>query len=271
MDCLQLKNIQFDHHQDGINEIKSHHVTLKAFGYYKPIIGFLSLILMGLHGFYLDLDAATLVSNLSELDNGTLGINSAAYRAVSFTTGPNASGYSLDSATVKFDSANNTATSLFVSLANTDGGNPGTDIETLTGAVPTTAGDHAFTSTGTALTANTQYWLVFGSNDLLLGNVRATYTNSDSQTSSDSWLIGNVSRDSNDQGTSWSNSAFGRTMQISIEATPVPESDMYALVIGIGLIGYFIRRCSFPRNLSDSIHKFTLNEMKSQETPSSNS
>ena len=121
-------------------------------------------------------------------------------RAISFTTGSNANGYTLKDITAKFADKEGNPNSISAKVYTASGSKPSTTVlATLSGSDPDTAGDYKYTcSTNCDLTASTTYFLVLSApNSPTTGrNVywwRSTASNSETLTpSGNGWSIGNL-------------------------------------------------------------------------------
>ncbi len=185
--------------------------------------------------------AAQIVSNLGESNNNDGGVNSTAWNAASFTTGSNAGGYTLTSATMLFGAATGSPSNFEARIFDNNSGEPGNILGSLSGSSPSTAGTHDFTTSGINLTANTTYFLVSTAEGASGNGFENRFTSSTSETSSDGWAIGDAFIFSNDQGTTWHNLG-AEVMMFSISATPVPEPHEYAMLVGLGLMGFVVAR-----------------------------
>ena len=109
-------------------------------------------------------DAGVSVSNLSETSD-TIGVGVLATNtsANGFTTGDHAGGYTLDRVVIKFRDASAAPGTFAAAIHAASGGNPAASATyTLSGSsTPTTAGDYAYTCSGTCnLEKDTTYFLV---------------------------------------------------------------------------------------------------------------
>ena len=202
--------------------------------------------------------AATIVSNLTQ-PNSAQGTAvffqspSGDDLAESFTTGTSAA--TLNSITLR------------IRRNTTDGGGgfslqlwsnastlPGISLITLSGTadpLPATVGTVSdFTYTGsTALNASTTYWVVA---TVTQSSPNKTYTwnqtnNSIAETGTAGWTIGDTLVDRFRPGTTWTND-LGPPLQLSIDATIVPEPATWAMLCGgIGMLAAF-KRSARSRN-----------------------
>ena len=140
------------------------------------------------------------VSNLSETSRGVnVGVLAADLEANAFTTGDHEGGYKLDRVVIKFrDKVGAPGTFTAAIHAETGGIPAATATHTLSGdTTPTTAGDYAYTCSGTCrLDRNTTYFLHLSgtSTAYSIGYFSADSTLSDSETNTPSnagWSIAN--------------------------------------------------------------------------------
>ena len=194
--------------------------------------------------------SAQIVSNLAQstVDNWIAGnvFGTEGGLATAFTTGSNAGGYSLTSATiVAHENQSGSPANIQVTVNSDSSGNPGASLGALTGANPSTIGNHTYTNDGILLAANTTYLLTLlapGSPGGGANFYSIATTNSDTETTSDVWSIADSGLSTFNGGTSW-NVSGSTSLKFSLTATPVPEPHEYALMVGLGLVGFvFLRR-----------------------------
>lgn len=108
--------------------------------------------------------AAVMVSNLNETPVSSFPVGQSNWWAGNqFITDASAASFQLDSVTLSMDTAMNTGGGFFVAIYSNGVGEPGTQLELLSGvANPATAGEYTYTSTGLTLAPNTSYWVVAG-------------------------------------------------------------------------------------------------------------
>lgn len=125
----------------------------------------------------------------------------------------------------------------FVDLYSNVGGSPGTLLETLSGnSNPGASGTYTFSSTGSALSANTSYWIVQG----LGAGGDFQYWNEENSTSPEvGTSIG--AKFSLDAGSNWSLQS-GHTMQMVVNGTIAAPEPSRALLIFFGIAGFFMKR-----------------------------
>ena len=156
-----------------------------------------------------------------------------------FTTGSSDS--VLDSITLDLSTGSGSGFTLSL-YADNGSSLPGSLLETLTGnASPTAGGLVTYTSSGTALAANTTYWWVASVAAPTAGNFSTVTTGDSAGTSPEGWTFASTYQ-GNGSG-SWNN--IGSTAQFSVAATidAVPEPSTLALagMGGLGLLMMFRR------------------------------
>ena len=192
------------------------------------------------------LEAATIVSNLSETPGtgmraGTLSGNDR-QASTGFTTGSNASGYSLESVTFNISDITGSPSNFVLAIYSDSSGDPGTSSEVLSGTTPSSTGEHTFTASSFNLSANTTYHVVMTATGSPDNNFfRWGQNASNSETSSDGWTIADDGLTSSNGGTSWSGND-GISGLFSIQATAVPEPQAYAAVVSACLIALAVNR-----------------------------
>ena len=175
---------------------------------------------------------AVTVSNFGEGDSQSQEIGysqpSHTMGAQAFTTGSNGGGYTLSSISVTSDAKIGSPADLVVKLHAASGNNtPGTEIATLTGSNPDTAGTHTYTcSTGCDLAAGATYHVALSSPNSSTNNSVNSYmikmTNSNNETktpSSNGWSIANVG---------WIQPGINNVHSFKIQVTAVPKPSLDA-------------------------------------------
>ena len=173
--------------------------------------------------------AAVAVSSLSEGNAHTSSIGYASggqqTRSQAFTTGSNPGGYTLSSVSVMSMAKRGNPASFVVKLHAASGNHPGTELATLSGDDPDTAGTHAYTCSGAgcALAANTTYHVAMSAPNSPTGTnayeIRMTHSDNETNTpSSGDWSIAN----STWRGNINSQSAF------KMQATALPRPSLIA-------------------------------------------
>jgi hypothetical protein len=193
------------------------------------------------------------VSNLGEASNGDGSVGSDKWAAQAFVTGGTAT--TLQNVGLALASDNSALGNYSVSLwsLNPSNGTPGSSLGTITSGNPVssltkTLADYFFTlTTPIPLAANTTYFIVLNSTstafpDSLLWGITPS-SNSTGPGQIGGWAFstdsgttwGTVPPDYNDQTT-----GSGFPFQIGINAVPEPQT--YAILFGLGLIGFAIAR-----------------------------
>jgi hypothetical protein len=187
---------------------------------------------------------STYVSNLADADDSGVLCDGGNWDAAQFTTGGNASGYSLNSIQIAIDGILVKDGSGFtLSLYSNNAGQPGGSLGILSGASnPFLAGAYVYTASGLTLSASTSYWVVgeasttFPNGSFLWGD-----TASPSYLSSGGWSINDLTRDiSHDNGSTWTPTGVS-LLRFDVTATPVPEPETVT-VMGLGLAVIFFGR-----------------------------
>jgi hypothetical protein len=168
--------------------------------------------------------------------NSGQAIQSDSWLGISFQTGTNSGGYSLDSMTMyNAGIAGNPSGFQFLLYAD-NMGVPGSEIELLSGASPTGVGNYTFTSSGVTLAPNTVYWAVATAADSSIsGNSYYWAFDPNAATTIDGWSLG-IDASSLGGGDSWySSGGVGSPFTLSINAEPTPEPGAFSLM-GLGLL-----------------------------------
>ena len=184
----------------------------------------------------------TYLSHLGSSADTGIFVQSDQWWAISFETGTAAEGYSLDSMQLRIAGIAGSPSGFQLSVYNNNGGVPGNSLELLSGSDPTGAGVFTFAASDITLSASTVYWAVTKSSDSSLsGNSFYWAFDPNSSTSMDGWSLSTTGDyNSQDNGSTWSNDG-GSPFTLAINATAVPEPEIYSL-LGLGLFAMFLRR-----------------------------
>lgn len=186
--------------------------------------------------------AVTEVDNLANAYGNGATLNfTTSERAGAFTTG--AAATTLASVTARLLGPPNGADSVAqMSLFTDNFGLPDALIETLSGNPIPNGGNYTFGSAGTALAANTTYWLVLAKlsgTTLMEWQVSADF----SETSPNGWTIADKFAFSEDSGANWgSNTLFAA--QFSVAVVPEPAT---AILLLLGIVGVSAMRARLDR------------------------
>lgn len=214
-----------------------------------------------------ELSAQVMVSNLNNFEGGSteLPVWSPQWRATQFTTGPNASGYELESVRAIFDDAVNTPSLYEARIYSDNSGQPGSVLEVLFGDSPVNGGIHLFASSALPLQPSTSYWFAHTSASPVESGsfFLPWFAGSTLESSPDGWLIGDVSLvDAGNQGGSWSSSGFGPAHMEVQALTVVPEPRDFAVWAGLGLLAFAAirqrRKTKVEYRAIRSVHSITL-------------
>ena len=147
--------------------------------------------------------------------------------AVSFSTGDRSGGYTLKSVTGRFNAKSGDASNIIVKVHAADtsnSSNPGTEVVTLDGSDPDTAGLHTFTCSGNgcSLSASTKYFVMMSTTDTSgTKYYEWVRTASDSETvhpaGTTGWTIANVGR-AKLSTSSWEDLGSSHTVLLHIAA-----------------------------------------------------
>jgi len=186
----------------------------------------------------------TYLSNLEQSSVGSSPIGSNSWLAVDFTTGPNASGYMLNSIQLgMIDASGNPSgfTAMIYSAIIFTGINPGSSLGTLNGSLnPATGGIYTYIPTGNlTLSPGTDYFIVLTTGTAIAnGAYDWSLAGANSYNPNGGWHSpGGVLTSSN--GSSWNFNPI--VAQFSITATAVPEPP----ALGLFALGswLFFRHC----------------------------
>jgi hypothetical protein len=180
------------------------------------------------------------VSNFSEFAGVTYGGSPTfgIWLSSSFTV--DNQDYTLNSVTLRLQEETESP-SLFVSIYNDNGGVPGSIVTNGNLNVPdipsSVFGNYVFSSTDTLnLDANNTYWIVTGFSSNSTGSYQTNATTSDDETSSVGWTIGDIGKNSFNQGSSWSDANFGASLLLSVDATTVSAAVPFEFSPSLGLL-----------------------------------
>ena len=173
----------------------------------------------------------TYLSNLGNTSAGSVAIGSDAWIATPFFTGPNSSGYFLNSVQLRMGSASGSPSGFSVLVYNNTGRIPARGIGSLSGAEPTPGGTFIYTGSGMSLAPATLYFVVVtASTPIALGSYSWSYGNTTAYNSSDNWFMGPDYYTSTD-GSSWTSHLIqANPFQFALNATAVPEPSSVALL-----------------------------------------
>jgi hypothetical protein len=200
------------------------------------------------------LTSTDIVNDLAAAPNtvaGAVNVGSDAWWAQSFTT-PNTS-YSVDSVSVKLQNLTSPSGTYTVSLWDATGGSgvPGVSLATIASgnvsSLSTDLTDYTFIApAGLTLAANTSYFVVVSASQPSTGsnpsNLGWSSTQDTTPTSTGPGQIGGWSTRNADVNGSWDLLISGNPFQIAVAGTAVPEPGLYAVLSGLGLIGFTLVR-----------------------------
>jgi hypothetical protein len=186
----------------------------------------------------------TYVSFLGNPSQTNTTVGSDSWRAAYFQTGTNSYGYHLDSIQLLMGDSIGSPDGFVVSLytLNLNGFVPETNLGTLNGSDPTSAGISTYTSSSLTLAPSTRYFIVLTGGTPVSSGAFNWSIGSGAFSAIDGWSPGGSFRASSD-GVSWT-AYRPNPFQYAVNATVVPEPAIYALV-GLGLVGLSFCR---PKN-----------------------
>ena len=175
----------------------------------------------------------TFVSNTGE----TPGSRASSIQAQSFTTGSNASGYTLSEVAVQFYSGGLDSPMTFVKVKQDASGQPGDLVANLEN--PADFGGSSIVSfaapASTTLAAGAVYWVVVneGINSHQRISVRVTRSRDETLTAADpNWLIADGRRWKNNDGSSWASSSDA--LMLAIKGTAMPPAAPTGFTAAVG-------------------------------------
>jgi hypothetical protein len=183
----------------------------------------------------------TYLSNLGEPSAGSIAVGSNSWQAIAFRTGPNASGYSLDSIQLGMTDASGSPSgfSVMIYSLSTVAPIPGNSLGTLEGSLdPASSGVYTYTpASSLILSSDALYFIVLTSGTATAnGAFDWSYVNADSYNPSGGWTgFEGVSTSSN--GLTWPGGSSVYP-QYSIDAEAIPEPSILSLftLAGLGLL-----------------------------------
>jgi hypothetical protein len=190
------------------------------------------------------------LSNTDATDFGGYGIAGATMLAQPFRTGTSPGGYILNSADLLMHYWQPGVSDFHVSIYSNASGKPGAPLEMLSGDTnPYLDGTYSYTSSGITLSPITFYWIVASASNTSSNTPFSGYDWGETRdtvfSGNDGWQIpfGLTHAIYNivpGQWTVYASSTYG-TQQFAIEATPVPEPGLSALMT-LGSGGFVWRR-----------------------------
>ena len=185
--------------------------------------------------------STTYLSNLGQPSTGSVAVGSNSWVATTFRTGPNASGYALDSIQLGMANASGSPSGFTVMIyaMSTAAPIPGNSLDTLEGSLdPASSGIYTYTpASSLILSSETYYYIVLTAGTATAnGAFDWSYVNADSYNPSGGWTgFGGAIPSSN--GLSWSGGPSVYP-QYSIDAEAIPEPGTLSLftLAGLGLL-----------------------------------
>jgi len=190
-------------------------------------------------------------SDLALTPSGSTLVSSDSWIGQFFFTGTNTAGYLLNSIQLRMENQTGNPAGFTLSIYSSTFSaptpprviQPGVNLETLSGANPSAAGVHSFSSTGLFLSNRTAYYLVAtASTSSSTGGFLWDHTNEQPTAGLDRMATGTGYSYSID-GVSWE---FSRQhyYQFAINVTAVPEPSLLAL-FGLGALGLVVGRVRY--------------------------
>ena len=178
----------------------------------------------------------TLVSNLGQSTLGNSGVTLTDRFATAFTTDNSEAGWTLDSVSLLMGTATDTSGNFFAAIYSDGSGEPGSLLETLSGASdPATAATYPYSSVGLNLDPNTTYHMVTGVSS---GSGHYGWTNTLSTSETGSWSITNSMNRSTDGGSSWT--PLSSIQMFSVAASAIPEPGSVAVGLSAAALGFVL-------------------------------
>ena len=190
----------------------------------------------------------TYMSNLDQASAGSLAVVSDSWLAAEFETGTNSSGYLLDSIQLEMTDATGNPSGLTVMLYRSAAGvpspaTPGISLGTLVGSLNPVSGGIFTYSPASNLTLSPQidYFIVLTARTAVAdGTYQWSDVGANSYNPSGGWAYNGSLASGNGSILSW-NSISGDYVQFSINATPIPEPGVFAL-LGLGGLAFLWHR-----------------------------
>jgi len=195
------------------------------------------------------------LSNLGQPSAGSLAVGSDSWLAAGIYTGNNADGYSLNSIQLAMTDASGDPSGFTVMVyanGNDFGFSPGSTLGTLNGSTnPATAGIYTYTpAANLTLLPRTAYYIVLTAGTAVANGAYGWsyggYAGVNTYNQIGGWVslgdaYGPGTVDTSTDGLSWGENLDGFNPQYAIDATPVPEPSVLALLVG-GAAAFFDRR-----------------------------
>ena len=183
------------------------------------------------------------VSNLGETTGGSRAVGSDLWRAMSFYTGANAGGYTLNSVQLLTAPASGNPSGFSISIYSQSITNfypPENNLGSLSGSAPDAGGEFTYTASDIHLAPSKFYFVVLtAATPVDSGAYSWSFATSSHSTSSGGWFMGPYYYSSTD-GLQWTRTG-GPDYKFGVNATAVPEPSIVALA-GMGLLGLSIWR-----------------------------